>query len=192
VTYTEMPMLIIWLDQADQQIIALWDTVRQGTNLRNNDVSSTLLQSSFDHFLGNSWFFKIWTLQDVLLAPMAVAFCGNHWVEWRRLLERLPAIGPLCSLQDCKRLNNYPIPTPSSSPLTQMILATRHRGATDHRDKIYALLGLLPAADINIIPSYNTTPSQPFADVDRRLLHACGSGWRPNLPSNASLKYLIY
>jgi hypothetical protein len=51
-----------------------------------------------------------------------------------------------------------------------MILVTRHRAATDHRDKIYALLGLLPAANMNIIPSYKTTPLQLFADVVRSTL----------------------
>ena len=70
----------------------------------------------------------------MVLAPKAVAFCGNQWIEWRRLLERLPAIGPLRSLQDCKSLSDYPLQSRPLSPLTKMILATRHRGASDARD----------------------------------------------------------
>jgi hypothetical protein len=132
-------------------------------------------------------------LQEVLLASKAVALCGPHWIDWRAITTAgLPGT-PLEELHECAKLALAHETYSVTSQLTQLILASRRCVATDPRDKVYALLGLLSDRHVKISPNYGITPWKVFADVvtsnyeadgDLSLLHACGSGWQHRKPQN--------
>ena len=65
--YTQSATVIIWFGKADKQILSLWDSIQANESYNADDL---------DHFLQHAWFYRAWTLQEVLLAPKAVALCG--------------------------------------------------------------------------------------------------------------------
>ena len=176
--YTQSAAVIIWFGKADKQILSLWDSIQANESYNADDL---------DHFLQHAWFYRAWTLQEVLLAPKAVALCGPTWVDWKRLKSRVPVTGPMKQLQECNQIMQNPNPElDGRSPLSRIMLATLNRGAQDTRDKVYALLGLLPGNKSDLSPDYKITTIGLYKRVfranysnygDLMFLHGVGSGW---------------
>ena len=147
-----------------------------------------------DDFLAHPWFTRAWTLQEVLLARKAVLICGTRWIDWRLLFETIGPKGPLEALQRCtKIMQSEHGREEGRNPLEELLLASSMRYATDPRDKLYALLGLLTQTSTRIRPEY-TIPYRQLVinfviDQVRRhgdiwFLHACGTDREVNRQGN--------
>lgn len=193
--YRHAGAFIIWFGKADKQILRLWDSIWgnephdewQDEQHREQHHEQHANADDLDHFLRNASFFRAWTVQEILLAPKAVALCGLRWIEWSRLTKGSPTNDPmeqLCLYSQIMRKTTQEWDEPS--PLTNMILATSNRESRDPQDRIHALLGLLPDDVLGTSPSYEITLTDLYEIVldsiyikhdDLRLLHCCGSGW---------------
>ncbi|KAI6084561.1 ankyrin [Hypoxylon rubiginosum] len=138
-----------------------WETVQGKTEDGQHDLRHKQRQA-LEYLLGQSWFRRVWILQEVGNAKAATVYCGRESV-----LARIFAIAPrLLGVEPdshCQAVLDL-IPGPSRKQLMQnehhdlySLLSRFSRAeAQDERDKIYALLGLCTDSedDLTIIPDY--------------------------------------
>lgn len=160
------------------------------------------------------WFHRIWVLQEIAMAKEAVVFLGSQSIPWgfisRQHLEHT-GISKSGHLQDLRSLCQHEKVPPvvllgkqlpwNSMNLTELLLATRSCGASDPRDKIFALLRLANDASLPD-PDYSLAPEEIFKMttihciyrwgleiltlVNPNKLEQCPS-WVPNLGSPSTL-----
>ena len=98
----------------------------------------------------NEWFYRAWTAQEIILAPTAEVWYGHLTMDWhifeqgcKRIVNDLglqPMVrNPWNEIERCRELADKPRPT-----MTELLVTTYRRRATDSRDKIFALIGFLP------------------------------------------------
>ncbi|OJD33896.1 het domain protein [Diplodia corticola] len=144
--------------------------------------------------LRRPWFGRMWVIQEVVLSSSIEVYCGREMFTWEE-------VGKIVDYLDCDEYRAYNIRNselvtelPFSRinrikkqhergirpDLFELMLACRHFGATDERDKIYALLEL---GHHDITPDYSMTPRDVFVDFAARTVrmaqqprHCCGYG----------------
>jgi hypothetical protein len=143
---------------------------------------------------GNPWWSRIWTIQEAIIPASALFVWGRLRLErdvvFRAALRlRASVMSRIFSAQFCKQRVLY-IPIRGflhykngEKPLNLM-MRWRHRDSRDPRDKVYALLGLMPA---HVLPSalrcsYDISASKLFQCVTIDLMKR-ERGLRPFLGS---------
>lgn len=135
------------------------------------------------------WFQRKWTLQEIVLAPSALVVTDRREVDWRRLEDwsngHLPRKShpsgietEVRAITDIKKsIHNMPLRT------SEVLFRTRTRAATDPRDHIFALLGVLPALAGSTVVDYTPPVPQVYIAAARfcitedrslRILSAAG------------------
>lgn len=133
--------------------------------------------SAFLRLIDRPWFTRCWVLQEVCLAKQAVLLCGTQAIDWdifyagfaitiflsekglRGRPEQLYRKALLLIGMLRPKLNNESSPYQGVSILW-LLRRVLTLDATDARDKIYAILGLLGKEDsreLNIIPDYGVS-----------------------------------
>lgn len=131
---------------------------------------------------------RIWILQEVVLANAATVMCGAETLDLADLLDVLPMfqvmlfcsafaspdepalpldpnhIGSL-SLAAIRTMRASYRDNSEYMPLICMAHDTTDREATDPRDRVFALLGLVPGWTTSIVPNYSLSAQQVFTDV---------------------------
>ncbi|KAG4259336.1 hypothetical protein FPRO03_13012 [Fusarium proliferatum] len=107
-------------------------------------------QSAVSNLLKRPWFFRVWVLQEITFAQKATVICGDNQLNWESFktfvhwnvnagwVQRLPfsvtyAVSP----------TPYVLHVTYGERLLRILEDTRTCGATDPRDKLYAILPLL-------------------------------------------------
>jgi hypothetical protein len=141
---------------------------------------------------GNPWWERIWTLQESALPKSADYVWGSHSVAREdviRLVQRLRGDGLASFPPEFQRLREYYRPLLRSlfypvhgiihfrkgdDGAMNLCMRWRHRQATDPRDKVYALLGLLPAHSLPSAQPCSYTIPVPtlFSNVTLDLLES--------------------
>jgi len=150
-------------------------------------------------FLQRPYWKRIWIVQEVALPQRALIVCGNAVFEsvyfwcvitlWESLIQ--PEVTNLVTADQQMTIINSghrsslslmifhsrqvlgPKPdTPFVSKLQQHILGTRHHSASDPRDKVYGLLGLVDENSEECIPDYKKNVIQVYTDVVVSYIHA--------------------
>lgn len=113
---------------------------------------------------GNSWWSRIWTVQEAVLPVQSTVFWGPLQIEWEDLAQ---AALDLCTGNHYHRVDSadlgfwdkftapirgLDIAKQGENPLN-MLHRWRYRDATDHLDKVYALVGLFPSSPFPNITS---------------------------------------
>jgi len=121
------------------------------------------------HLAGARWWYRAWTVQEVLLASQAVVMAGTFTMDWDRFSAGInyglaigiwnpvllgiivdPIVIPYLSMHALRKQRQRPPPPLSSQVsattpahvLLELLIKCRFRQASDPRDKVYALLGL--------------------------------------------------
>jgi hypothetical protein len=111
------------------------------------------------------WFSRVWVLQEVHNAETVHLMCGEHTVAWstvqlfrwwhrlgRRDIQSWPLV---TTIKDRSRY--------ASRDILHLLTQARQCGATDERDKIYALLPMFhDAASEGLIPDYTLSREEVF------------------------------
>jgi hypothetical protein len=115
------------------------------------------------------WFQRIWTIQEAFLPTKALFIAGETSVDWvclsltrvrdLKLHIYMSSEGPPGLLQWLERRHSH-------TDLLFALTTTRNSLATDPRDKIYGLLGLLnePRYE-SLVPNYDLTPEEVFINT---------------------------
>jgi hypothetical protein len=144
IIYRRANRVLIYLGESDGR-----DTTRVMKCFAWRFSSQHLGLKIFTSFLeSRPWFNRIWVLQEVALAEHALAICGSICIPW--------ACIPAWWAANVENLRSSfaPPPTLSIDPialkrssLLQQLHDTRLSRATDPRDKVYGLIGLLSPED---------------------------------------------
>jgi hypothetical protein len=112
---------------------------------------------AIDHLLCRSWFDRVWTMQEIAVGSIqSIIQCGHATLEWdsfRRAVRCLNGKKVLNEINN-KRLQLIALSTLMGSESTAVgtvIRAASHRKATDPRDKVYGILGILPPKFASLI-----------------------------------------
>ncbi|KAI9658340.1 MAG: hypothetical protein M1821_002473 [Bathelium mastoideum] len=139
------------------------------------------------------WFSRVWTYQEILLSKQAVVLCGFEAVEWQLVMDARRQILDYHCADDLYRLKTsimsrfdmarFSLDSYSSFGkgswygqieqvgLAQLLMYTKYLEATDERDHIYGLFGLLKHSVRGLITvDYNLQPSRVFT---RATVVAC-------------------
>lgn len=153
-------------------------------------------------FASRPWFRRAWVVQEVDLAKAAAVVCGNRWVSWARvrLWMQENAHDPISTLGS---ISIYGPGSPrKATSLLHHLHRIRDREATDPRDKIFSLMGILNPAErlaFADLVSYDHSTEEIYFQTAKRfiettrsleILNACGKargtsraswvpGWEP-------------
>jgi hypothetical protein len=167
-------------DRSDDLLDAL-NEYKLGGALRQIPVAvqPQRARSWLDAFLRRRWFTRVWCLQEVGMAQRVEVMCGDKTILWSQLvmadLQRFrvdPSARTNSAYTDpYEYYGAFPLilqlPMKGKQPpnkLYSLLEAARTScDATDQRDRVYALLGLLELADDEkIAPDYELTVAEVY------------------------------
>lgn len=129
--------------------------------------------------LSRPWFTRVWCVQEIVLARSSRVYVGSESLDWVKL-------GVTAAwLSEQHLANDYDVPAEiegmpfdnahamfdtSDVPeftFLEILIAFRDHQATNLRDKVYGLLGLMRAEDLEFFPpvDYRKSVAEVYADV---------------------------
>ncbi|KAE9366627.1 HET-domain-containing protein [Stipitochalara longipes BDJ] len=127
---------------------------------------------SIDQLLHRPWFERVWTMQEIAVgSPESLIQCGHEYLEWDSFRKAVSCLWPKENSPNIDRTRLYMISLATmmgskTSNIKDILRSASNRKSTDPRDKIYGVLGLLPARFASRIkPNY----SLPLAEVNRNF-----------------------
>ncbi|KAM7202223.1 Heterokaryon incompatibility protein (HET) domain containing protein [Rhypophila sp. PSN 637] len=128
--------------------------------------------ATFEGILENSWWRRVWTLQEMILARHAIIHIGHHQIDWdffhHAMTSDTEPLDVVVSMKNAAANVN-----PGTGFLSHAFFS-HGRAATDPRDKLFELLGLT-TSDIGIRVDYNASPADVFIRSTRALVEAAGN-----------------
>ena len=141
--------------------------------------------------LSSPWWVRVWVVQELIVAKSVIVQCSETALEWDHFCRLVDtAIQSPCFSKVGTHIQEYHTLKSQrrsksqyvlQGSLTDLLYTFRTRQATDKRDKIYALLGLLnidesQREDTTLIQAdYTTEPSTIFSDCAAKLINASRS-----------------
>jgi hypothetical protein len=186
--YPQSRKVLVWLGEADDSTMTAFETLekladvykRLVTNIQRRDALKSLIVTE-NGFLSaleavtrltfRPWFDRCWTFQEIILSHNAGIACGNYTMSWKSFYKGSSVYNnsrTLFATHVYPNENAYQMgrewrlksKSNHQTFLSRLLYRTDKLGATDPRDKIFALLGL---ADFN-----NPSLFQPRYDVSVR------------------------
>ncbi|TEA09792.1 hypothetical protein C8034_v012062 [Colletotrichum sidae] len=138
--------------------------------------------------LSRPWFTRVWCVQEIVLARSSRVHVGAFSLDW-------PKLGVTAAwLSEQSLAFDYDIPLEleglawdnaygmfdtselSESSLLEVLVEFRDSNATDPRDKVYGLLGLVNAGELEGFPivDYNKSVAEVYADVVKTSIAKTG------------------
>jgi hypothetical protein len=123
--------------------------------------------TSFDRLFSNSWFTRVWVIQEVCLNGQVTVQCGCHHVSWAELdhAVRLALVSDRLPLH--KALFEFCRGFLSGARYDIANLVVRFQGCqwTRPQDKIFALGGLLSAdAELEVVIHHGSSKARLYTD----------------------------
>lgn len=127
-------------------------------------------------FLRIKWFWRIWVIQEVVVAKDAVVFCGPCHLSWEHFAPDTKDNGDdgLIASVKSPHLESVVPPvlrikkrrSPRPTDLVDLLFATNSCGATDPRDRVYAMLWCDENGSFGTLePDYTKSVAQVFREV---------------------------
>ncbi|KAH8896638.1 hypothetical protein GQ53DRAFT_778654 [Thozetella sp. PMI_491] len=157
------------------------------------------------HLFKSTWWQRVWTIQEITLAPRAVIVAGRYSLDWDYFRSGMnyglrigiwtpilmgiihdPTADLYLALQQLlRKLRTFnPAVCPAQSLLEFLIHCRRH-DASNSRDKVYALLGLVSSSDsqkiqpqlypLGLIPDYASSVGDVYSDTASKIILQTGS-----------------
>jgi Heterokaryon incompatibility protein (HET) len=156
------------------------------SKIREFDISKEMW-ACLNRFFQRPWFRRVWVIQEIVFVAQSrlptLVLCGNanlSWEELARVAKGITSLGfhfqygdgnlqdlGYMAIQLMENLRNVSTDHPSRRPLT-MLQFTRESGATDPRDRIFALYGLLSHDEANdrlLLPDYSKDVQDVYINV---------------------------
>ncbi|KAH8702941.1 heterokaryon incompatibility protein-domain-containing protein [Phaeosphaeriaceae sp. PMI808] len=171
----------------------------------HDSVKGESVRRAFEAFsmYGNPWWSRIWTIQEFIIPHSAIFIWGpfslqrdilnlaGYRLQLDVMMEFFDAEFQLCRRQYRSLLRRLLYPTMGfvystiKDDTLDLLMRWRHRDASDPRDKVYALLGLLPPGVLQSAQccSYDIPVANLFSQVTIDLIKEEG-GLRPLIGSS--------
>ena len=179
--YARASRVLIYIGEAKDDSAIVLDYLLHGSSsvlLRENPWLDTV--AALRGILARRYFSRLWVLQEVALARQAVLVCGSTTVPWscftlgnlraRRMLNELIGSVPLPPVIrfDAPRYKG-------PDDLPTLLDVARPCKASDPRDKVFALLGLIAGAQTEgLIADYTLTVEQVYTSVAAYIARTVG------------------
>jgi hypothetical protein len=141
----------------------------------------------------SGWWLRVWTAQEILFSKSAVLVNGRFRIDWDFFCDAV-RYGEELQIWEVIYLGSFTDPTfmnlhtiqklkaiqkagKTAQALLDCLILTRRREATDPRDKIFAVLGLVPGElwEVGIQPDYRSPANIVFRDATRKIIEASGT-----------------
>ncbi|KAK7445548.1 hypothetical protein CaCOL14_002128 [Colletotrichum acutatum] len=144
------------------------------------------LQQALETLLTRRYFSRAWILQEVALARRATLICGRYAMPWSRLqIPSLADRGLLINTKEKPRLLNvlqlpsvlqFRAPTyRDSSDLLRLLDLARNSHASDPRDKLFAVYGLISCAQSDgIVADYTMSTREAYMQMAKWIAQRFG------------------
>ncbi|OAG05116.1 uncharacterized protein CC84DRAFT_1187957 [Paraphaeosphaeria sporulosa] len=154
-------------------------------NLRSSGMS--VQWASVSNLLSRPWWTRVWTLQEMILPREVKFFCGNTSISRGKFKAAMYSIF-LCSVGDRdmeveliprqafdtafnrRRVHQWHVhPKARGIALVAVLAYLGNHSATDSRDRVYSVLGIITARDRKLIgkPEYTTTVQHQYSKLVR-------------------------
>jgi hypothetical protein len=155
------------------------------TNLRSSGMAAQWV--SVSNLLRRPWWSRVWTLQEMTLPREVKFYCGNSSISRGKFKAAMYSIF-LCSVGNRgmeveliprhafdtafnrRRVHQWHVhPKAHGIALVAVLAYLGNHSATDSRDRIYSVLGIVTARDRELIgkPEYTTTVQHQYAKLVR-------------------------
>ncbi|KAM0421434.1 hypothetical protein ACHAPT_010788 [Fusarium lateritium] len=122
-----------------------------GSMTDNHLQSRSSGTSSLEALFQQPWFHRIWVLQEITFAKQAIVICGSQELDWQSFLtfyhwnvsNKIIDQLPYSVKYSTSAVSKHGPWMRYTERTLRMLKRTRHCGATDPRDKLYAILPLL-------------------------------------------------
>ena len=136
------------------------------------------------------WFTRVWVVQEQVLARLARVLYGDEWLSFEQFMRAMKAVSHVLELQEPSTLNSslavvghvlfrreFRSPKFLELPIGERVLAALQLAgvrlrATDPRDKLYGLIGLL--GDVNecpiLVPDYEKPLDEFWLNLTKFLI----------------------
>ncbi|KAF5983611.1 heterokaryon incompatibility het-6 [Fusarium coicis] len=156
--YKSASQVLVYLGQRTLNSDAAMRCIREIDEPSNDDgygavEASAIIpqnQMAVTNLFKRPWFFRVWVLQEIAFAQKATVVCGDYQLSWENFKTFVHWNANAGWMQRLPFSVTYAVsPTPYVSHVTyaerllKILEDTRTCGATDPRDKLYAILPLL-------------------------------------------------
>ncbi|KAI4170113.1 MAG: hypothetical protein LQ346_008900, partial [Caloplaca aetnensis] len=164
-------------------------TSKEGSDPPSREFVDDLLQQSelwlaFKHLLNRPYFRRLWVVQEIYLAKdRAHVVCGCEQTSCERFFNAIYYIFMVVDLGESDPLESSEhavnlgfVRQSKSYRLEHLMSATRFCQCFDDRDRVYALLSLVPAEQrYGICPDYTKTVPEVFQELILKKIAATAS-----------------
>ncbi|KAM0800502.1 heterokaryon incompatibility protein-domain-containing protein, partial [Usnea florida] len=191
--------VVVWLGEHSEDSRLAIDQLEMISNLDPKDCASQLREMAgfdrhlpmgprfgkpIDRFFLRPWWSRVWVMPEVVWASKIIVMCGDQELSWDMLLrahlvmksgdrsQRTHYAGEFFSvsiwdlfLHHVFMVNESPI------SLEYTLDLVRIRNATDPRDKVFAILNIIPLNEWPGEPDYSKNVVDVFTDVVKHVIH---------------------
>jgi hypothetical protein len=184
---------LIWLGEEDEEaeaamrLIQIWSQdvhYNEWESLREELIA-------VDHLLSRPWWSRIWTVQEEFLPPKKVVLCGGQDLPWDKFVLAKDSLMEHLQMKCCQGkyfekividiLDRFTLifqsfkANPNKNFLS-VAYSFRNRQASDPRDKLFALLSLVPPHDQDLVrPYYSADLQYLYTDFTIAYIRRHGS-----------------
>ncbi|KAH7093600.1 heterokaryon incompatibility protein-domain-containing protein [Paraphoma chrysanthemicola] len=137
--------------------------------------------SAVEGLLNRPWFERVWVIQEVARSKSAIVICGTRAVAWdcftrwptRQACLPVPDVTWADYIPGVLNYNSGFASSTGTEALLRTLCETRASGATDPRDKVFALLGLLSDEEQKTYGSlinYSTPVDRVYLDTALKMI----------------------
>jgi len=196
--YVNASNVLVWTGKADNLSDITFDTLERfaaddGTpdgSTTHRDILATAEErrAAIQLFINRPYFSRVWVVQEVVVARNATVLCGSFSITFDMLyvtLQRMTGSGfyPFSAattnvtyLGDWReRFLEMAAPDSKENIDLRFFMDSRDRNATNLRDKIYSLRGLIAnnALAAGITVDYDKSVERVYTDFSKHLLNTC-------------------
>ncbi|KAH7070312.1 heterokaryon incompatibility protein-domain-containing protein [Paraphoma chrysanthemicola] len=191
--YSRAANVVIHLGDAGQDSDMAIDFIKECDDPTSDSSSlshpkSDALVQALGNFFRRNWFTRIWVIQEAMLPPNGIVYCGSKSLSWSAILNfskwntdmKWMAELPYVVSSSKQSLSKIALHSETGTAMLKTLIRTRYCGATDPRDKIYALLPLLPllhnpdSRSLTLTPRYDDPLVKVYTDSAVALLRDSG------------------
>ncbi|KAH7078181.1 heterokaryon incompatibility protein-domain-containing protein [Paraphoma chrysanthemicola] len=191
--YSRAANVVIYLGDAEQDSDMAIDFIKECDDPTSNSSSlshpkSDALVQALEKFFRRHWFTRIWVIQEAMLLTNGIVYCGSKSLSWSAIQNfskwntdtKWIAQLPYVVSSSKQSLLKIALHSETGTAMLKTLIRTRYCGATDPRDKVYALLPLLPLLNdpgsqpLTLTPRYDDPLVKVYTDSAVALLRDSG------------------
>lgn len=196
--YRRASYVYVWLGKSDTCIESVMKTVKadfrryhdddpaarklgrdeiagQDKSLTNESPTTDLAGPALQHFFGNPYWFRLWIVQEIMLARYIRVICGETLLSWEEL-RRFCSSGLKRLSSEAARAVPLQVIWLTLNALSgrqftfsSLVQALGTSGCQNPRDKVYALQGMVQCEDRPIV-HYERSVTKVFQDAVRTMI----------------------